>query len=143
MEQANQAAGNPPPPLTFSAFRGGCGLAKLANMCASNASSMHGEASLTNVQRHVIANIHCFNALKACRCCARHQSSRPVDIHDMPLPYELNGNDRGNNCVDCECSCRHQMRWICRSFYGLGCELSRQSFFNYTRALSRLDDGIE
>lgn len=91
---------------------------------------LHG--SLTAIQnekleeacRMLVDKILQFNKWKHCSCCARHQHSRPLEISDpvFTQPVCLSSSEmkpdllRGNEAQECLCPCRHEMRWICRSF---------------------------
>ena len=52
------------------------------------------------------------NVLKtfaSCKCCVRHQINKPSSLtkwEDLTIPE--------SQCTNCECSCRHLSRWICR-----------------------------
>ena len=51
-----------------------------------------------------------FNKLIKCKCCERHQTSRPTELK-LWIDTEF---DFSNNIHKCMCSCRHISRWICR-----------------------------
>ena len=57
-----------------------------------------------------------LDRLAACNCCARHQNNKPKELH-VYHETETNSTATGQQWIDlqeCECSCRHMARWICR-----------------------------
>ena len=52
--------------------------------------------------------------LSKCTCCERHQTRRPNKLETYTFtvkPYY-----EKFECVDCKCSCRHEIRRICSLF---------------------------
>jgi hypothetical protein len=53
-----------------------------------------------------------INNYSKCTCCERHQTNRPCSPSDF-VEGEAKKSNRIEN--ECECSCRHLSRFICRS----------------------------
>lgn len=58
-------------------------------------------------------HLHLFNNLKKCTCCKRHQTKRPESLI-CRLIDDPNMKDADEK--KCNCSCRHNMRQLLRSY---------------------------
>ena len=60
-----------------------------------------------------LSRIDKLNKLNECKCCDRHQISRPKDLSIMMNTVTPIHNKSLDNC---NCPCRHYARFICRNF---------------------------
>ena len=76
------------------------------------------------MQQTIDSLLNTFGDCSDCQCCERHQRKKPyrLPIHPNQLQICLEGgssyiNETHHNYHmndSCTCSCRHEMRWICR-----------------------------
>lgn len=55
-----------------------------------------------------------FEELILCTCCERHKKKRPTHIGHLHQPYPI----QSDNEEECNCTCRHRLRMICRELCG-------------------------
>ena len=57
-----------------------------------------------------------FEMLKICQCCERHRINKPTSMHMGWVETKCNHSKIGNPGHECECECRHLMRFMARQY---------------------------
>ena len=77
----------------------------------TNTNTIGFEQFLRTKMNSTMAN-NIIIGLSKCNCCKRHCNDKPYSLECQKVDIEYNeySNDH------CKCNCRHQSRWLCRSF---------------------------
>ena len=69
-----------------------------------------------SINRTITDPEHFVIVLSTCRCCTRHQTNRPKNIHDRNFPEYgcIRIPKKGEFVEMCECDCRSMSRTMCR-----------------------------
>jgi hypothetical protein len=57
-----------------------------------------------------------FKTLSECKCCDRHQKDKPIAVEDGWICDRWNDTHLGDEGHECECDCRHLMRFMAREY---------------------------